>query len=136
MNFDIGKFVVEKRPKIDQIFREIATLHFYTNWEFIVQIVWKIISRNQRSYYKKMWSWSKNFVKSTILNLQIRLCNRNIDLTGKCCFAEKSWWQYSVENREGISGEVAKVAQFCSVQPTAPEATRQRNIWYLTFWVF
>ena len=30
--------------------------------------------------------------------------------------------------REGISGEVAKVAQFCSVQPTAPKATRQRNI--------
>ena len=36
----------------------------------------------------------------------------------------------SIMAREGISGEVAKVAQFCSVQPTAPKAPRRYNFCY------
>ena len=42
-----------------------------------------------------------------------------------------------IYNREGISGEVAKVAQFCSVQPTAPKATRQsKNLMFSQFGCF
>ena len=53
-------------------------------------------------------------------SLSYKKMNQYLDSTFDLMFAFAS--------REGISGEVAKVAQFCSVQPTAPKATRQRNI--------